>query len=126
MCVFARTIIEPRPVVCALYAPARPIIIAPVGKSGPGIIPNNSSSDKSLLSKIAKIPLQISPRLYVGTFVAIPTAMPEPPFTKKFGNLVGKTIGSCNVPSKFGCQSTVSLSISSINDAPSFDRRASV
>ena len=34
--------------------------------------------------------------------VAIPTAIPDDPFTSKFGNLEGRTVGSSRRPSKFG------------------------
>ena len=33
--------------------------------------------------------------------VAIPTAIPEAPFTSKLGNLAGNTVGSCRESSKF-------------------------
>jgi len=125
-CVFARTITLPRPVRCAFNAPARPIIMPPVGKSGPGIIRNNSSPVIPGLSSIATRPVMTSRKLYVGMFVAMPTAMPDPPFIRRFGNFAGRTRGSCNPPSKFGIQSTVSLSKSSIRSAASFVRRASV
>ena len=44
--------------------------------------------------------------------VAIPTAIPLLPFTKRLGNLAGRTTGSFSSSSKFGIKSTVSLSIS--------------
>ena len=44
--------------------------------------------------------------------VAIPTAIPVVPFTKRLGNLAGKIIGSFSVSSKLGTKSTVSLLIS--------------
>ncbi|MQM40478.1 hypothetical protein KBTX_04538 [wastewater metagenome] len=40
-----------------------------------------------------------SPRLCGGTLVAMPTAMPEPPLTRKFGTFVGSTVGSDSEPS---------------------------
>jgi DNA gyrase subunit A len=43
--------------------------------------------------------------------VAIPTAIPEEPFTRRFGNLAGRTFGSCDDPSKLSKKSTVSSSI---------------
>mgnify|MGYP000105088237 CR=1 FL=1 len=49
-------------------------------------------------------------KLWGGIFVAIPTAIPEVPFTKRFGNLDGSTTGSFSVSSKFGAKSTVSNS----------------
>ena len=57
-------------------------------------------------------------RLCVGTFVAIPTAMPLAPFTRKFGMRVGMTVGSLSVSSKLFIMSTVSLSISCIMASP--------
>ena len=41
-------------------------------------------------------------------FVAIPTAIPEAPFTIRLGSLAGSTTGSFKEPSKFGEKSTVS------------------
>jgi len=41
-------------------------------------------------------------------FVAIPTAIPVPPFKSKLGSLEGKTVGSFKESSKFSCQSIVS------------------
>lgn len=38
--------------------------------------------------------LMISVRLCGGMLVAMPTAMPEEPFTSRFGTLVGSTDGS--------------------------------
>ena len=40
--------------------------------------------------------------------MAIPTAIPEPPFINKLGKRAGRTIGSFNEPSKFSSKSTVS------------------
>lgn len=48
------------------------------------------------------------------------------PFTKRFGILVGITVGSGNVSSKFMVMSTVSLSKSSIIASPIILSRASV
>ena len=67
-----------------------------------------------------------SPRLCGGIFVAIPTAIPIVPFTRIFGNLLGKTIGSFSVSSKFGVKSTVSLLISLNNSKLIFANLASV
>ena len=53
-----------------------------------------------------------SPKLWGGIDVAIPTAIPLEPFTKRLGYLEGSTAGSFNDSSKFGTKSTVSLSIS--------------
>jgi hypothetical protein len=46
------------------------------------------------LSICAQMPSMTSPRLCGGMFVAMPTAMPVPPLTSKFGNAAGKTVGS--------------------------------
>ena len=67
-----------------------------------------------------------SPRLCGGIFVAIPTAIPIVPFTRIFGNLLGKTTGSFSVSSKFGVKSTVSLLISLNNSKLIFANLASV
>ena len=45
-------------------------------------------------------------------FVAIPTAMPLAPFTRRLGAFEGRTTGSESVPSKLGRKSTVALPIS--------------
>ena len=47
-----------------------------------------------------------------GMLVAIPTAIPVVPLTKIFGNLDGRTLGSCSRPSKLSSKSTVFLFIS--------------
>ena len=44
--------------------------------------------------------------------MAIPTAIPEDPLTRRLGNLDGKTAGSISCSSKLGLKSTVSLLIS--------------
>ena len=53
-------------------------------------------------------------KLCGGILVAIPTAIPEVPFTRRFGNLDGSTVGSFSVSSKFGAKSTGSLLISAV------------
>jgi hypothetical protein len=40
----------------------------------------------------------ISPRLWGGMLVAIPTAMPWLPFTNRLGKRLGRTTGSVNSP----------------------------
>jgi hypothetical protein len=47
----------------------------------------------------AVVASQISPRWWGGTFVAIPTAMPELPFTSRLGSFDGSTDGCFCVPS---------------------------
>ena len=59
-------------------------------------------------------------------FVAIPTAIPDEPFTNNAGNLVGSTVGSCLIPSKFGINFTVFFSISANIVSDIFDILASV
>ena len=39
-----------------------------------------------------------SPRLCGGMFVAMPTAMPPAPLTRRFGYFAGSTLGSSNSP----------------------------
>jgi hypothetical protein len=39
--------------------------------------------------------------------VAMPTAMPDPPLSKRFGTLAGSSTGSSIEPSKLGTHSTV-------------------
>ena len=62
-----------------------PIIIPPVGKSGPGMCFINSLIFISLFCINASVPFIISPKLCGGILVAIPTAIPPAPFTKRFG-----------------------------------------
>ena len=74
-------------------------MIPPVGKSGAGnnfIKSSISIWGSSIKANVASI---TSPMLWGGIFVAIPTAMPPAPFTNKFGNLAGKTLGSISFPS---------------------------
>ena len=52
--------------------------------------------------------------------VAIPTAIPDAPFIINAGTLVGNTVGSIMVSSKFNWKSTVSLSISDNNSSDIF------
>ena len=68
----------------------------------------------------------ISRRLWGGMFVAMPTAMPLEPFTRRFGNFDGRTVGSFSVPSKLSIQSTVSFSRSSSIASAVFASRHSV
>ena len=69
---------------------------------------------------------QTSLRLWGGILVAIPTAIPSDPFTRRFGNLDGSTVGSLREPSKLSMKSTVSLSRSRRRSDAIFERRASV
>ena len=58
--------------------------------------------------------------------VAIPTAIPVVPLTRRLGNLEGRTVGSFSVSSKLGTKSTVSLLISASISIEILERRASV
>ena len=105
--VTARTRILPRPVRYASSIPAVPRIMPPVGKSGPLTTSKISSmvvslSSSTRLSMIFTTAPMTSRRLCGGMFVAIPTAIPVVPFTRRFGYLEGSTTGSFSVSSKFG------------------------
>ncbi len=58
--------------------------------------------------------------------VAIPTAIPDEPFTSRFGNRLGRITGSWARPSKFGLKSTVSSSMSRTISMANCASRASV
>ena len=92
--------------------PLRPMIIPRVGKSGPVICCMRSASVASGFSNTHTQAFMTSLRLCGGMFVAMPTAIPDEPFTSRFGKRDGSTLGSLRVSSKFGSQSTVSLSMS--------------
>ena len=95
--VCARTVSRPRPVRYAERMPASPQIMAPVGKSGAGTF-SITSSRLAFGSRASRTSAStISPRLWGGMFVAIPTAMPEEPLTTRFGSPVGSTTGSVRV-----------------------------
>ena len=53
----------------------------------------------SLFSIKARVPLITSPKLCGGILVAIPTAIPPAPLTKRFGYWAGNTEGSFSVSS---------------------------
>ena len=94
---------DPRPVRYADSIPSRPTIKAFVGKSGPFTkdiaFSRVSSGVASGFSSAQHVAETTSPRLCGGTFVAIPTAIPAEPFTRRFGNREGRTVGSCDRPS---------------------------
>jgi hypothetical protein len=98
-CATPRTAIVPRPVLYADRMPSRPWITPPVGKSGPGMIRTSSSSVISASAIIASTPSISSPRLCGGMLVAMPTAMPCAPLSKRFGTFVGRTVGSSSLSS---------------------------
>ena len=91
---------------------------------------NNSSSESCSPFSLASISfitaLSISFKLWGGMFVAIPTAIPDDPFTKSAGNFAGRTVGSCLIPSKLGIKSTVFFSMSVSIVSAIFDILASV
>ena len=74
-------------------------MIPAVGKSGAGTIRMSSSIVMSGFFSMARHASTTSPRLCGGMLVAIPTAMPEEPFTRRFGNFAGNTSGSFSLPS---------------------------
>ena len=84
----------PFPVSKASRSPFFPIINPPVGKSGPKINFPKSSRLALGLSIINKVASITSPKLWGGMLVAIPTAIPEAPLTKRLGYCAGKTVGS--------------------------------
>ena len=94
-----RTVTLPLPVSYIELRPAVPEIIPPVGKSGPLTILCNCFDVLSGSSTSSNVASMISPKLWGGMFVAIPTAIPLAPLTKILGNREGKTFGSVNVSS---------------------------
>ncbi len=99
----ARMVIEPRPVRYASSMPRRPMISAPVGKSGPVMnvsrLASSSSDEASGWSRYHCTPAATSRRLCGGMLVAMPTAMPLEPLTSRFGNRAGRISGSSVFPS---------------------------
>ena len=79
--------------------PSEPMMMAPVGKSGPGMTCMSSSTVISGLSMKAQVASTVSARLCGGMLVAMPTAMPEEPLTSRFGKRAGSTVGSWVLPS---------------------------
>ncbi len=77
------------------------MIIPPLGKSGPcmTLIISRIVGFGRLFFIIKEIAAPTSTRLWVGIFVAIPTAMPEVPLTKRLGKRAGKHMGSSLSPS---------------------------
>src|SRR2546426_6907380 len=78
-----------------------------VGKSGALITCVSRSIGVWGSSTSITSPSTTSERLCGGMLVAIPTAMPAEPFTRRFGTRVGRTVGSCSDSSKLGAKSTV-------------------
>ncbi len=71
----------------------------PVGKSGPGMIFISSPRLASRLSTKWTKASTSSPRLCGGMEVAMPTAMPEVPFSSSMGSSEGRIAGSDSEPS---------------------------
>ncbi len=82
------------PVSKACLMPERPRMMAAVGKSGPGTMAMSSSSVMPGFSIIARVASMISVGLWGGILVAMPTAMPCAPLTRRLGKLAGRTLGS--------------------------------
>ena len=74
-------------------------MMPPVGKSGPCTIRIRSAGVASGCSMTWTMASHTSPRLWGGTSVAMPTAMPEQPFTSRLGTTPGSTTGSSRVSS---------------------------
>ncbi|OPZ49524.1 MAG: hypothetical protein BWY92_01397 [Firmicutes bacterium ADurb.BinA052] len=74
--------------------PCVPKISPAVGKSGPLMNPISSATDASGQSIRWITPSITSTRLWGGILVAMPTAIPDEPFTRSWGNRDGKTSGS--------------------------------
>src|SRR5260370_1260484 len=82
--------------------PSMPWMKPAVGKSGPGITAMRSFTWARGFSIVIRQASMTSPRLCGGMFVAMPTAMPQLPFTRRLGNLAGSTLGSRSEPSDVG------------------------
>ncbi len=95
----ARILKVPRPVAYASRTPSRPTIRPPVGRSGPGTCFISASRSAFGYRIRWRAAAMTSRRLCGGMFVAMPTAMPEEPFTSRFGKAAGSATGSCSWPS---------------------------
>ena len=78
--------------------PCRPMISAPVGKSGPWMNSMRSCGVAFGCSRRCIVASITSPRLWGGMLVAMPTAIPWLPFTSRLGNRAGSTSGCSNSP----------------------------
>ncbi len=74
-------------------------MMPPVGKSGPRTSFMSWAAVASGWSMTRTIALHTSVRLWGGTSVAMPTAMPEQPLTSRLGSTPGSTLGSSRVSS---------------------------
>ncbi len=99
----ARIRMEPRPVRYASSITVVPTMRPAVGKSGPLTIlissSNVSASGVSGWSRHHWTAVAISRRLCGGMLVAMPTAIPFEPLTRRFGIRDGRIVGSCARPS---------------------------
>ncbi len=71
----------------------------PVGKSGPGMKSTSFSTVAFGCLIRWSSAVHSSSALCGGILVAMPTAMPDEPFARRFGKLAGRTTGSWLVPS---------------------------
>jgi hypothetical protein len=97
--VVARVRKMPRPVSYASRMPSRPTIWPPVGRSGPGTKRMSWSSVASGCLSRCLAAVMTSVRLCGAMLVAIPTAMPAVPLTRRFGMPAGRTSGWVSEPS---------------------------
>ncbi len=95
-CARARIESRPRPPLYAATISCAPLMMPAVGKSGPGTICISPASEMDGSSSTARQALTISVRLCGGILVAMPTAMPDEPFSSRLGTRVGSTEGSCS------------------------------
>ena len=117
----------PWPLAYASASPSGSTRMPPVGKSGPGMTPIRSSSEASGFSASMIAAAQASARLCGGTSQAIDQPMPREPLTSRFGNVTGRTHGSCFFSVKFGWYSrTISGRRSLSHAVAAGERRASV
>ena len=99
MLAVARVRKMPRPVSYASLMPSRPTMRPPVGRSGPGTNRIKASSEASGLRSRWRAAAITSPRLCGAMLVAMPTAMPDAPFTSRLGRPAGSTSGWVSLPS---------------------------
>ncbi len=85
-----------------------------------------SSTEQSGFSTRTLTPWAISLRLWGGTLVLMPTAIPALPLISRLGMRDGSTAGSFRRPSKLSSQSTVSFSMSASSSMATWSSRASV
>ena len=85
---------DPLPVSYASVIPSVPIMIPPEGRSGPGM--NFIRSAEVAFGLLSRwIAPAITSRILCGAMlVAIPTAIPDDPLTRRLGNAAGSTSGS--------------------------------